>query len=80
MYDSPEYVKDMGTPERYMAVCNDYRLGKVKAKNLQNKQKAIFIDRDGTINKYVGFLRNINDFELLPGVAEAIRLINESGI
>jgi len=79
VYDSPEYVKDMGTPERYMAVCNDYRLGKVKAKNLQNKQKAIFIDRDGTINKYVGFLRNINDFELLPGVAEAIRLINESG-
>lgn len=79
VYDSPEYVKDMGTPERYRAVCEDYHSGKVKAKNLQNKQKAIFIDRDGTINKYVGFLRSINDFELIPGVAEAIRLINESG-
>ena len=33
----------------------------------------------GTINKYVGFLRNIEDFELLPGIAEAIRKINESG-
>ena len=44
-----------------------------------NKQKAIFLDRDGTINKYVGFLRDIYDFELLPGVAEAIRKINESG-
>ena len=78
-YDSPEYVKDMGTPDRYEAVCSDYALGKVTAKNLKNKQKAIFLDRDGTINKYVGFLKNIDDFELLPGVAEAIEKINNSG-
>ena len=78
-YDSPEYVKDMGTPERYEQVCNDFKSGVVTAKNLKNKQKAIFLDRDGTINKYVGFLRNIDDFELLPGVAEAIRKINSSG-
>ena len=78
-YDSPEYVKDMGTPERYEAVCKDYKNGTVKAKNLKAKQKAIFLDRDGTINKYVGFLRNIEDFELINGVAEAIRKINASG-
>ena len=78
-YDSPEYVKDMGTPERYEAVCKDFERGTVQAKNLKNKQKAIFLDRDGTINKYVGFLRNIDDFELLPGVAEAIKKINASG-
>ena len=66
-YDSPEYVKDMGTPERFNAVCTDFANGTVSAKNLKNKQKAIFLDRDGTINKYVGFLRDINDFELLPG-------------
>jgi D-glycero-D-manno-heptose 1,7-bisphosphate phosphatase len=78
-YDSPEYVKDMGTPERYQAVCNDYRLGIVQTKNLKNKQKAIFLDRDGTINKYVGFLTDINQFELLPGIAEAIKKINSSG-
>lgn len=79
VYDSPEYVKDMGTPERYYNVCNDFKEGIVKAKNLKNKQKAIFIDRDGTINKYVGFLRDIKDFELLPGVCEAIKRINELG-
>lgn len=78
-YDSPEYVKDMGTPDRYAVVCEDYRCGRVKAKNLKQKQRAIFIDRDGTINKYVGFLRNIDDFELLPGVADAIKDINASG-
>lgn len=78
-YDSPEYVKDMGTPNRYEAVCRDFRNGTVQAKNLTQKQKAIFLDRDGTINKYVGFLRDIDEFELIDGVAEAIRAINESG-
>lgn len=78
-YDSPEYVKDMGTPDRYEAVCRDFAAGRVKAKNLKQKQRAIFLDRDGTINKYVGFLRNIDEFELLPGVTEAIKKINESG-
>lgn len=79
IYDSPEYVKDMGTPDRYHTVCEDVRTGKVSAKNLANKQKAIFLDRDGTINKYVGFLSNIDDFELLDKVSAAIRKINESG-
>ncbi len=78
-YDSPEYVKDMGTPDRYEAVCRDFRNGTVQAKNLGKKQKAIFLDRDGTINQYVGFLRNIDDFELIDGVAEAIKAINSSG-
>lgn len=78
-YDSPEYVKDMGTPERYYAVVEDYKKGMVQAKNLSNKQKAIFLDRDGTINKYVGFLRDIEEFQLIDGVAEAIKKINNSG-
>lgn len=78
-YDSPEYVKDMGTPERYYSVCADFKAGRVSGKNLKNKQKAIFLDRDGTINKYIGFLRNIEDFELIDGVGEAIRKINELG-
>ena len=78
-YDSPEYVKDMGTPERFHQVESDYKNGVVQAKNLHNKQIAIFLDRDGTINKYVGFLRNIDDFELIDGVSEAIKRINQSG-
>ncbi len=78
-YDSSEYVKDMGTPERYEAVCRDFRSGLVNSKNLKNKQKAVFLDRDGTINRYVGFLRKMEEFELLPGVADAIRTINRSG-
>ena len=78
-YNSPEYAKDMGTPERYYAACADYKSGKIQGKNLRNKQKAIFLDRDGTINKYVGYLRTPEQFELLDGVGEAIRKINLSG-
>ena len=78
-YDSPEYVKDMGTPERFHQVEADYQNGVVQAKNLHNKQKAIFLDRDGTINKYVGFLRDINEFELIDGASKAIKMINQSG-
>lgn len=78
-YDSPEYVKDMGTPERYESVCKDFRLGKVRERNLARKQKAIFLDRDGTINQYVGFLRHIDAFSLIPGICDAIKGINASG-
>lgn len=78
-YNSPEYAKDMGTPERYYAACADYNSGKIQGKNLRNKQKAIFLDRDGTLNKYVGYLRTPEQFELLAGVGEAIRKINLSG-
>jgi D-glycero-D-manno-heptose 1,7-bisphosphate phosphatase len=77
-YGSSEYVKDMGTPERYEMVCRDYLSGKVGARSLRNRQKAIFLDRDGTINHFVGFLRNLDEMELNPHSAEAIRKINAS--
>lgn len=79
IYQSPEYVKDMGTPDRFYAVQEDIRSGLVADKNLNKKQKAIFIDRDGTINKYVGFLRDINEMELIDGASRAIKKINDSG-
>lgn len=78
-YNSPEYVKDMGTPDRLQVVEKDFLTGRIKAKNLRNKQRAIFLDRDGTINIYKGFLRNINDFELIQGIGDAIQRINEQG-
>ena len=78
-YDTPEYIKDMGTPDRYYEVESDILSGKVKARNLTNKQKAVFLDRDGTINQYVGFLTKPEQFELIPEVPAAIKLINNSG-
>ena len=77
-YKSTEYVKDMGTPDRLASVSNDVRNGVVSNRSLKQKQKAVFLDRDGTINEYAGFLRNINEFKLLPGVSDAIAEINAS--
>lgn len=78
VYDSPEYVKDMGTPERYFKVMEDFKNGIVESKNLSKKQKAIFLDRDGTLNKYVGFLTNVDELQLIDGVTDAIKKINDS--
>ena len=78
-YDTPEYIKDIGTPERFYETEKDMGSGKIHARNLKNRQKAVFLDRDGTINKYVGFLTKPEQFELIEGAAEAIRKINKSG-
>lgn len=78
-YDTPEYIKDMGTPDRFYETEKDIESGKVHARNLKNKQKAIFLDRDGTINKMVGFVTKPEQFKLIEGAAEAIKTINKSG-
>jgi D-glycero-D-manno-heptose 1,7-bisphosphate phosphatase len=44
------------------------------------KWQAVFLDRDGTINEEVGYLDRMEKLQLIPGAAEAIRLINESGM
>jgi len=77
-YKTAEYIKDMGTPERFEKTKNDILSGKVAWLNRSNKRKAVFLDRDGVINREVGDLRKVEQFELLEGVAESIRKINKS--
>ena len=77
-YQNHEYIKDLGTPDRLLKVEGDLISGKIAKWNLKNKRPAIFIDRDGVINKEVDNLRRIEDFEILPGVTEAIKKINKS--
>jgi len=77
-YRSTEYVKDMGTPERLAEVENDIKSGMAASRNLKNRQRAVFLDRDGTINKLRGLIDSPDSIELLPRAAEAIRLLNKS--
>lgn len=44
------------------------------------KNKAVFLDRDGTINEEVGYLDSLDKLKIIPCAYEAIRLINESGM
>jgi len=41
--------------------------------------RVVFLDRDGTINEEVGYVNHIERFFLLPGVGQAIRLLNQHG-
>lgn len=44
------------------------------------RQTAVFLDRDGTINEEVGYMDRLEKLKLIPVAAEAIRLINSSGM
>lgn len=79
-YHSPEYVKDLGTPERLAEGARDLAADAVTRGNLRLPQRAVFLDRDGTINRHVGFVTHPDQLELLPRAAEAIRCLNERHI
>ena len=76
-YNSPEYVKDMGTPQRLKEAERDLAAGVVTRRSPRG---AIFLDRDGTINRHVGFVTSPDQIELLPRAAEAIKRLNDRHI
>ncbi|MCI8453879.1 MAG: HAD-IIIA family hydrolase [Lachnospiraceae bacterium] len=78
-YRSPEYVKDVGTVERIQQALSDLERGVITGKCLKNRQKCMFLDRDGTINRFRGLIYKEEDFDLEPCAVEAVRKINESG-
>ena len=77
-YRSPEYIKDIGTPERLDRACADFRSGRIARASLLQPQPMVFLDRDGTINRDVERVRRAEDFELLHGAASAIKRLNGS--
>ena len=78
-YHTPEYVKDVGTVDRINATVEELKSGLIQSKNLKKKQRAIFLDRDGTMNVSKGFISKADDLELIPGTIDAIKAINKSG-
>ena len=79
VYRSTEYIKDVGTVERIELAAKEINNGLISDRCLKNKQKAIFMDRDGTINKYNGLVYKEEQFELEDCAYDAIRMINGSG-
>lgn len=45
----------------------------------QCMNKAVFLDRDGTVNEEVGYMSDLSNFRVIPGVGPAIRKLNEAG-
>jgi D,D-heptose 1,7-bisphosphate phosphatase len=78
-YNSPEFIKDIGTPERYDKISAQFEAGIVQRSSLATPQRAVFLDRDGTLNVDKDCLRSADELELLPGVAEALHELNLHG-
>jgi D,D-heptose 1,7-bisphosphate phosphatase len=75
-FKSPEYVKDMGTPDRLRKVEADWQAGRI---DHERAEPAVFLDRDGTINVERGFLRSAAGLELVAGAGETLRSLRKAG-
>ena len=51
----------------------------MSSKTAQPKRPAVFLDRDGTLNREVDVLRHLKQLRVLPGVPEAVRALNRAG-
>jgi mannose-1-phosphate guanylyltransferase/phosphomannomutase len=78
-YNTSEYLKDMGTPDRLEKVTKDLLSGKIAARNLNNKQKAVFLDRDGVLNEDEEYIASPEELKLYAFTPAAIKKINASG-
>jgi histidinol-phosphate phosphatase family protein len=79
-YITAEYLKDMGTPERLRQVSADFRSGLIARHNNREPRRAVFLDRDGVLNRHAGLIHRPEDIELLGRVAEGIRSLSDADL
>lgn len=77
-YVSFEYIKDVGTPKRLAKAEAQLRSGLVERASLAHRQKAVFLDRDGTLNEHRGFISTLDELVVIPGSGEAVRRLNDA--
>lgn len=77
-YASFEYIKDIGTPARLDKAEGHLRRGVVERARRQYPQKAVFLDRDGTLNRLIDYVRTPGDLDVFPDAGEAVRRLNEA--
>jgi len=78
-YNLPEYIKDIGTPQRHDRVCAEFAAGVVRDSSLATPQRAVFLDRDGTLVPDKDCLRTAEELGLFPDSAAAIQSLNHHG-
>lgn len=77
-YSSFEYIKDIGTPKRLDKAEGHLRRGVVERARRRYPQKAVFLDRDGTLNVQTDYVRTPNELVVYPDAGEAVRRLNEA--
>jgi histidinol-phosphate phosphatase family protein len=73
-YNTPEYMRDVGTAARHATAERDLADGTVAALNLRNRRPAIFFDVDGVLNEEPGTQGALapDDVRLIPGAGAAV--------
>jgi histidinol-phosphate phosphatase family protein len=79
-YRTTEYIRDMGTPDRLRECGEDLARGVVAGRHRGRPQRAIFFDRDGTLNRYAGLLTCPEELEIPDAVPAGLRAVNRSGL
>ncbi|NKL99203.1 HAD-IIIA family hydrolase [Rhizobium leguminosarum] len=81
IYDTPEYMKDTGSPSRHAAAAEDLRQERVHAVHLSVRRPAVFFDCDGVLNEDVGGHGVIHpdQVKMIGRAGEAVRLAREAG-
>jgi D,D-heptose 1,7-bisphosphate phosphatase len=77
-YVSSEYIKDAGTPDRLDRVNRDFARGVINRASLTLPQRAVFIDRDGTLNEDLGHIASPRGLRVFDFVGPALRRLNEA--
>lgn len=77
-YRSFEYIKDLGTPARLDKVERHLTSGLVARSSRRHLQKAVFVDRDGTLNALNGYVRRPEDLQIFDNAARSVRQLNEA--
>ena len=78
-YISREYAKDIGTPQRFKSGIKDFNSIKFKKGNINSKIPAVFLDKDGVINKDKYNFKYQNPLNFINGCFDAIKKINKNG-
>jgi histidinol-phosphate phosphatase family protein len=82
VYDTPEYLRDVGSPVRHAAAERDLREGRVEALNRAHLRPAIFFDCDGVLNEEPGDPGIVapDDVRILPGAGAALAAARAVGL
>ena len=80
-YNTPEYLRDVGSPTRHAMAERDIVAGRVEALNSTHRRPAIFFDCDGVLNEEPGppGVVTADDVKTLPGAGDAIRRVHDAG-
>lgn len=44
------------------------------------KKPVVFLDRDGTLNVEIGYIRKVDDLQLIEGAGQAVKKLNDKGV